>query len=104
MLDGTFRVPANPLVPRGLLDYGTGKAGNPDHRMVLNRRIADEDHHGTAWNTLVRVHPGVPEVTTDVHQAYSGMLAISVPFDELNVRLDCAAKLFELRSRVRRGP
>ena len=102
MLDGTLRVPANPFVPRRLLYYGTRKAGDSDYRMVLSGRVANQDHHGPAWNTLVGVHPGVPEVTPDVLQPKSGVFAICVPLDELNIRLDCAAKLFESRFQVGR--
>jgi hypothetical protein len=80
--------PTNRLIPWTDRHCSTAHRGNAYHRMQSRGLVANENHHGAAWNTLIRAGPGMSKVPPNVSESQARKFAALIVMNKLEIWSD----------------
>src|SRR3982751_2069425 len=90
-----FETPSDCMVSLRKLDDAVAERTDPDHWVVRPGTVSDEVEQVPAWRRLVRDGPEVTEIPPDVHQLVAINRVTLVVANELKVRANGPAELFD---------
>src|SRR6185312_9374775 len=80
-----FTIPPDPSIACGLLHHRTCKASDADNRVVGSGGVSHENHHRAARNASVGHRPRMAEISPNIVQAKTRVLADRLWLDYLDV-------------------